>query len=239
MPADLSVVIPAYNEEERVEETVVEVAEYLAAAGVDFEVLVINDGSTDATSEKARRAAARFPQVRLVDRAENLGKGRTVREGIRLASRPYCLFMDADNATSISEWPRFEEAFEKGFRVVVASRHLPESRILHPQPLTRRVLGTGYRWLARRLFGLRCSDFNCGFKAYETALAQEVYSRLTREDWTFDVETFCLLKRMEVPFAEVPVRWSHRDKASAASLWGPFRAAFGSLRSLLKLKTLY
>ncbi|HTL70421.1 MAG TPA: glycosyltransferase [Candidatus Eisenbacteria bacterium] len=233
MTGGLSVIIPAYNESQKIASTLDEVARYLDGKKIDYEILVLNDGSTDTTVADASAAAARHPRIRVRDRRENFGKGRTVKEGIAMAAHAHCLFMDADNSTTIAEWEKFEPLFGAGARAVVASRHLPDSRILHPQPLARRVLGAGYRAICRMLFGVRASDFNCGFKAYETALAKRIYAQTEMSDWTFDVEVFCLLKKEGVAVAEVPVSWTHEDKASSLA---PFRTAWNSLKSLAKLK---
>ncbi len=232
----LSVIMPAYNEEDRIEATLVEIAEYLKGRNYEFEIVVLNDGSKDTTVLKVKALITKYPQIKLVDRRENLGKGRTVREGMEHAKYPICLFIDADNSTSIREWPAFEGYFDKGFKVVIASRHIPGSKIVYPQPFMRRFLGTGYRVVCRRLFGLRCSDFNCGFKAYETHIAKEVYRNVVMHDWTFDVEAFCLLKQRGIPFAEVPVTWTHCQKESETRFWSPIRTAFRTLNSIFQLK---
>lgn len=233
MKKELSVVVPAYNEADRIGRTLKETAAFFRGAGYAFEILVVNDGSTDRTAEIVRECAREFSEIRLIDRPANRGKGETVKEGIREARYPYCLFMDADNATRAAEWPKFEEKFRAGARAVSASRHLPDSKIVHPQPFTRRFLGGGYRALCRALFGLRATDFNCGFKAYETELAQRVYAQANRRDWTFDVEVLCLMRREGVRPEEVPVTWSHHPKAWHTPA---LRTAVGALGSLAALK---
>ena len=235
MKKELSVIIPAFNEEGKIAETLDQVAGYLDERGYLYEVIVVNDGSGDATAERVKAAAQKHPAIRLIDRRENFGKGRTVKEGIAEARYAYCLMMDADNSTSIREWDAFEKRFNEGHRVVIASRHLPDSRILHPQPWLRRTLGSGYRIFCRAWFGLKCSDFNCGFKAYETAVAKDVYDETRMRDWTFDVEVFCLLKKRGISFAEAPVAWSHEPKASEASWWAPIRTAFRTSTGILAL----
>ena len=233
MNKELSVIIPAYNEETHIANTLKEVSEYLRLHEYTYEILVINDGSRDGTAGAVRAAAANDPSIQFIHRDKNLGKGQTVREGVEYARFPICLFMDADNSTSIKEWGKFERCFEKGYTVVTASRHLPESEIVCPQPWSRRFLGAGYRFLSRLLFELTISDFNCGFKAYETGLAKKIYSEVKMCDWTFDVEVFCLLKKSQCRIAEVPVHWEHRDKKGGIV---PLSTSLRSLKSLLKLK---
>ncbi len=230
---ELSVVVPAYNEEELIAPTLREVLDYFRAKKYTFEVLVVNDGSTDGTESKVRELAPRYPELRLVNQEKNGGKGEALKKGILLAQYEYSLFLDADNSTSIQEWEKFEPLFEKGVQVVIASRHLPGANITRPQPWMRRFLGGGYRALCRVLFRLKCSDFNCGFKAFRTELGKRIYSQNRMKDWTFDVEFFCRLKREGVPMAQVPVTWTHYDKKSHAS---PLRTALKTLRSLIELR---
>ena len=203
MRKELSVIIPAYNEAERIAATLREIADYLQKDAYQFELLVLNDGSNDKTATIVLELSSKIPQIRLIDRDQNCGKGQTIREGVGEASYPYCLFIDADNSTSIREWPAFEKMFDDDCDAVIASRHLPHSRLLIPQPLGRWFFGTGYRILCRLLFGLKISDFNCGFKAYETPLAQKIYSQTVMNDWTFDVEVLARLEKEKAKVVKV------------------------------------
>jgi len=236
MKKELSVIIPAYNEEERIAYTLGQIAQHLTDRQYNFEIIVVNDGSTDSTATLVSSLENVYPQIRFFDRKENKGKGETVKEGIGYARFPICLFMDADSSTGIEEWDKFERLFFGGSKVVIASRHLKDSNIVHPQPFIRRFLGGGYRGLCQALFSLAVSDFNCGFKAYETPIAKEVYKEVKMKDWTFDVEVFCLLKKRDVAVSEVPVRWEHREKKSNIA---PVRTAIRTLGSIWELKKRY
>lgn len=233
MKKELSVIVPAYNEEKAILETLREIARYLSDRSYRYEILVVNDGSSDATAEQVREAAREYPQIRLIDRSPNAGKGEAVKEGVRHAAFPYCLFIDADNSTRIDEWEKFERAFDAGAKVAVASRRLKDSNIVYPQPFMRRFLGGGYRVLCRHLFGLSVRDFNCGFKAYETPIAKRVYSKVRMNDWTFDLEVFCRLRKEGVLVVEVPVRWEHKDKISNLK---PLKTALQSLKSIILIR---
>lgn len=236
MNKQLSIIIPAYNEEDHIVQTLTQAAEFLRSKGYEYEIITVNDGSTDRTAEMVSSLDKVYPEIKCLNRSENRGKGETVKEGISHARFPTCLFMDADSSTSILEWNKFEALFEKGNQVVIGSRHLPDSEIVHHQPRIRRFLGAGYRFICRKLFGLNVSDFNCGFKAYETALAKSVYSEVQMKDWSFDTEVFCLLKKRGVSVAEVPVKWEHRDKPSNLK---PIQTALKTIKSIFKLKTHY
>ena len=236
MIKELSVIVPAYNEEKVIAQTLEEIASYLRSKGYRFEVLVVDDGSTDSTIARIRPVGERYPEIRLLSQERNAGKGMAVKRGIAEAKMPLCLFIDADNSTSIREWDKFEPLFEQGARVVIASRRVPGADIVHDQPWIRRFLGTGYRVLARGMFGLSVNDFNCGFKAYETKLAKDLYAQVRLLDWAFDVEVFCLLKKKGISVSEVPVRWEHSEKKSNLA---PMRAAIKTFSSLLELKKNY
>lgn len=230
---ELSVIIPAYNEEKLIAGTLEEVVTFLKGRAYQFEVLVMNDGSRDRTAQIVTDMSRRFPEIKLIDRKENRGKGQTLREGFALARYPWSLFMDADNSVSIREWGAFEERLDRGDKAIIASRHLPASKIVVPQPLGRQIFGTGYRVLCRILFGLRVSDFNCGFKAYDTSAAKLVYRETIMNDWTFDTDVFCRMKRHGICFSEVPVTWRHFDKTSHKGLLATVR---GSFLSVIRLK---
>jgi dolichyl-phosphate beta-glucosyltransferase len=230
---ELSVIIPAYNEEAHILETLREVGNYFSVNGYRYEVLVVNDGSTDATRQMISQAASEFREIRLIDMPHNSGKGEAVKAGVRQAQYAHCLFLDADNSTRVREWDKFEKAFDAGARVAVASRRVQGSRIVYPQPFMRRFLGGGYRVLGRTLFGLDVRDFNCGFKAYETAVAKRVYEKVKMKDWTFDLEVFCLLKKEGISVAEIPVTWEHKDKKSGLK---PVGTALKSLQSVIEIR---
>ncbi len=232
MKRELSVIVPAYNEEVKIRETILEVAGFFKERGYAFEILVVDDGSTDRTAREVDFAAKIFPQIKIILLSPNRGKGEAVKAGIAQAQYAHCLFMDADNSTRINEWVHFEPAFDSGAQAVIASRRVPGARIIHPQPFMRRVLGGGYRVLCRRLFGLPWRDFNCGFKAYDTAVAKKIYPKATMKDWTFDVEILCLLRKQGYKVAEVPVTWSHEQKTGGIR---PIQTALASIRSLSQI----
>ncbi|MFT5207498.1 MAG: dolichyl-phosphate beta-glucosyltransferase [Candidatus Omnitrophota bacterium] len=229
----LSVIIPVYNEKENLRATLLTTLEYLHSHVDQFELICVDDGSTDGSLDILAEFAKSDPKFQLVRHTNNSGKGEAIRTGIAKAVYLQCLFLDADFSTHIKEWDKFAPAFEAGHKVVTASRHLKDSKITVPQSFIRRTLGSGYRILSRILFGLKISDFNCGFKAYRTDLAKKVYSQTRMDDWTFDVEVFCILKSMGYSVHEIPVTWEHKDKHSNIK---PISTAFKTLKSLFTLK---
>lgn len=232
----LSIVIPAYNEAETIEETLREALDYFEDKDFLFEMVVVDDGSSDATKKIVTSLGKLYPQIRLIPHEKNLGKGQSIKDGIQAAKYSLCLCMDADNSFPVQDWEKFEERLREGSQVVIGSRHLPDSQIDCPQPYLRRLLGAGYRALCRSLLGLRVSDINCGFKAYRTDIAKKIYSQIRSKDWTFDAEALFLLNRVGIILDEVPVRCRHRDKKIRIS---PLITALRTLKSLLRLKAYY
>ncbi len=206
----LSVIVPAYNEERCLEKNIGEFAAYLQRQDYDYEIIIVNDGSTDNTGAVARRLAQEIGGVRVIDNKENRGKGAAVREGLASALGDWRLFLDADNATTIDHiaraWPRFEH----GYDIVIGSRNpldAPGAEQIIRQPLWKRVLGI----LGNRLIQLFAvpgiSDTQCGFKAFSARAAREIVPRLTIERWGFDIEMLVIGRNSGYKIAAIPVEW--------------------------------
>lgn len=210
----LSVVIPAFNERRRLPGSLQTVHAFLRSREYTAEVIVVDDGSLDGTSEALTpllSALPPFPAVRLLRSSRNRGKGRAVREGVLASSLEAILVTDADLSTPIDDidllWPRWD----RGFRVIVGSRRLLSSRVEHAQPLFRRVLGLGFSALARRLHACGVQDTQCGFKLFERGTAMALFGPLCTSGLAFDVEVLSRARRAGISIAEVGVRW--RDVA--------------------------
>lgn len=229
----ISIVIPAYNEESLIERTLLEVSDYLKTQKLNFEILVLNDGSTDQTSKRVSHLSSSKPEIKLIDYPVNRGKGAVIKDGIEHVKKNYFLFMDADNSTSIKEIKKFVPFLEQGVPAVIGSRYLETSRIVYPQPWARRVLGSGYRFLCRFLFGLHLTDYNCGFKAFRTDLAKPIFQRMQMKDWTFDIELLYLCSKAGIQIREAPVDWIHIEKKANQKILG---TAFRSLMNVLYLR---
>lgn len=221
MSLDLSVVIPAYNEAERLPRSLERILAYLAARGVSHEVLVIDDGSSDATAERARAVAGDL--VRVLRNQGNRGKGYSVRRGMLAARGDRRLMTDADLSTPIEELPRLMEKMDQGVPVVIGSRAHSKSKIEIHQPWYRENLGRVFNLFVRLLLTPDLHDTQCGFKLF-TAEAAQVVFRLARMDgFVFDVEALFLARRCGLRAVEVPVTWRN-DAASRVGLLKGFRA---------------
>jgi len=203
----LSVVIPAYNEERRLGDSLTAVAGWLRAEGLDAEVLVVDDGSTDGTGHVAREAL-RGTRGRLLSLPENAGKGRAVRAGVLAAQGRWVLITDADLAAPIEQYAVLRAAArDRDLDVAVGSRAVPGARIEARQPRTREWLGQGFNLVTRAVLGLPFGDTQCGFKLLDRARTRPLFERLVVDGFAFDAELLFCCVRFGLRVAEVPVVW--------------------------------
>jgi dolichyl-phosphate beta-glucosyltransferase len=203
---DLSVVIPAYNEEGRIGPSLERVVSYLGAQRWKSEVLVVVDGSRDRTAEIVRRVATDLP-VRVLDDGVNRGKGACVRRGMLEARGDLRVFSDADLSTPIEEVERLVASVTGGYDVAIGSRHLPGSRIEVRQPWSRQMMGRAFNACTRRLVMTGIRDTQCGFKLFSAAAARSIFPRQRIERFGFDVEVLWIAHRLGLRVAEIPVTW--------------------------------
>ncbi|MEE9606540.1 MAG: dolichyl-phosphate beta-glucosyltransferase [Myxococcota bacterium] len=204
----LSIVIPAYNEAGRLGRTLETAADHFGERAEDVEIIVVDDGSSDATPEVAKAAAERRSlKLRVLSHRPNRGKGYAIRRGMLEARGDAVLFMDADLAVPIEYADRFVELLSAGNDVVIGSRRVRGANIAIHQPWIRERLGTWFRDLARLLLVPGISDFTCGFKAFRGDVAREVFSRQRVTGWGFDVECVLIASRLGYRVVEAPVEW--------------------------------
>ncbi|MFF3766171.1 dolichyl-phosphate beta-glucosyltransferase [Streptomyces sp. NPDC001922] len=215
---DISVVIPAYNEEHRLLPGVDDVCRYLRAAGVRWEVIVVDDGSADATAAVAAAAAAEEPRIRLLRAPVNRGKGHAVRIGIAASRGRRVLFCDADAATPIGELALLHERLDQGYAAAIGSRARPGARIGTRQHPLRELLGKAGNRLIQAMAVPGIRDTQCGFKLFDGDKARTAFARARTDGWGFDVEILRIFHASGWPIAEVPVRWSHRPGSKVGPL---------------------
>jgi dolichyl-phosphate beta-glucosyltransferase len=162
----LSVIIPAYNEAKRLPLTLIDVDKHLQEQEYSYEILVVNDGSTDETAEIVNRFVPLIQNLKLIDNAENKGKGAVVRQGMLLAKGTWRVFMDADNSTSVVEFNKMIPYFKNGYEVVIGSRHVKGSKMSPPQPFYKRILGNAGNLMIQALLLPGIWDTQCGFKCF-------------------------------------------------------------------------
>ncbi len=208
----LSIIIPAYNEEEIICATLRTVSEYFSGKGREFEILLVDDGSQDRTASAAGELESILPALRVLRLARNFGKGRAVLEGLRAARGQWCLYLDADSATPVSEFAAFEPYLES-HDVIFGSRRLPGAVISLRQPPLRRILGRAYHWFIRRFYLDGISDAACGFKCFNQRARQAFLSRCRLSRWVFDVELLTIAQRQGLRTKELPIRWTDRKES--------------------------
>jgi glycosyltransferase involved in cell wall biosynthesis len=206
-----SIIIPAYNEDARIETTLQKVTAFIAARGWDAEVLVVNDGSSDRTIEIVERYARNNPRLRLIENPSNRGKGYSVRNGMLHAGGEALLFSDADLSSPIEEAPKLFDALAQGADVAIGSRWLQTRLQTQRQPLYRQLFGRIFNRMLRTVLGLPFKDTQCGFKAFTRRAAAAIFPLQHIEGWGFDPEVLFLAKRFGFKIAEVPVEWAHRE----------------------------
>jgi dolichyl-phosphate beta-glucosyltransferase len=213
---EITIVIPAYNEQVRIGLTLVRTLEYLQARHPRFELLVVDDGSRDGTIQVVEEIAARDPRVRTLRQPQNRGKGAAVRRGVLEARGRHILFMDADLATPVEELDTLFVWTNRGYEVVIGSRGLPDSDIRERQPRARELMGRVFNLLVRSVLLGGFKDTQCGFKLFERSAARDLFSRQKLDGFAFDVEVLLLAKERGYRIAEVPVVWYHAPNSKVA-----------------------
>ena len=207
---DLSIVIPAFNEEARLGPTLESYLGYCRRTARRVEVIVVDDGSLDSTSLVVNSFVSGYPEVRLIRLAENQGKGQAVRSGVVNAQGRQILFADADGATPLSELERLEAALAKGADVAIGSRALHEEGVRIKARFYRRIIGRTFHGLVELLTVPGVKDTQCGFKLFRGPVAHDLFSRMRVRGFSFDVEVLMMAQRRGYAIAEVPVNWTHQ-----------------------------
>jgi dolichyl-phosphate beta-glucosyltransferase len=235
----LSVVIPAYNEAARLGPYLDEVRGYLDTAYPgEYEVLVVDDGSTDDTAGLVRRAAAGWPRLRLISHEVNKGKGAAVRTGVLASTGRRVLFADADGATPIAEEWRLAAALAGGAALAAGSRYVPGPGVSRDRNLRRAVAGAVFAQAARRLVGVAVRDTQCGFKMFDAAAGRALFAAGAETGYLFDVELLALAERYGYAVAEVAINWSERPGSKVRFVRDSLRMFAGLWRLRARLRTL-
>jgi len=231
-PISHSIVIPAYNEARRLEATLDRVLGYVASQKWNAEVLVVDDGSKDATRDIVLRRMAHDSVLRLVENPGNRGKGYSVRQGVMEARGEMILFTDADLASPIEEGEKLLAALAAGADVAIGSRWLDKSLQTRPQPLYRRILGRVFNLALRLVLGMSYKDTQCGFKAFTRRAAEAVFPLQIIERWGFDPEILFLARRLGLRVDEVAVKWAHQENTKIS----PIRDGLRMFTELLTIR---
>ncbi|MCX6811642.1 MAG: glycosyltransferase family 2 protein [Candidatus Berkelbacteria bacterium] len=223
----LSVILPAYDEEARIISSLERRHEYLEKQNYSYEVLIVNDGSTDKTKELVLEKIKDWPRFKLIDNKVNRGKGRVVKQGMLAARGKWRLFMDVDESVTLNEierlWP-----YTQDFEIIIGSRYTKGGKVTKNQPLIRRVISRGGNLLIQILVAWGIKDTQCGFKMFSGHAAKEIFPLQTMERWSFDMELVAIAKKHGYKIKEVPVIWEEQ----AGSRLRAVKTAIRSLRDV-------
>jgi glycosyltransferase involved in cell wall biosynthesis len=232
MPEDvfLSIIVPAYNEEKNVSDTLSEMSKYLKGKDFNYEVIVIDDGSSDSTVQKASRFTNDLKNFKIIESTPNKGKGYVLKKAMLQAGGEFVMFMDADSSVSIKELENFLPLLKGDSDVYIASRRIPGAKV--SVPFKREILGKIYLTLAKMFLGINVNDVNCGFKVFKREAAKNIFSRQVMNDWSFDAEDLFLAAKFGYKVKEIPVEWVYKSTSKVR----PLRDGVNSFLSLVRIR---
>ena len=216
MPPEISIVIPAFEEQDRLGDSLAKIAEYLRAESARAEIIVVDDGSGDRTADVGREVLAGFPDIMsdVIRYEQNRGKGHAVRTGLLAASAEIALFSDADLSTPIQEMPKLVGPIRAAeYDVTFGSRALDRSLIGTHQPWRREQGGKVFNLIVRAVTGLPFWDTQCGFKAFNMAKFRPLLNAMRIDRFGFDVEFLYVARLHGLRLKEIPVRWNNDERS--------------------------
>jgi dolichyl-phosphate beta-glucosyltransferase len=227
----LSVIIPAYNESERIEKTLRSVHAHLSRKDYEYEIIVVNDGSKDTTATVVELSKLRVPHLRLINNTENHGKGWVVRQGMLEAKGRYRLFMDADGSTSIDHLDKLFPYLEQGYDIVIGSRRAAGSNLQKSQGFIRDALGHLFRFIVNTMVPVGVIDSQNGFKMFTARAAEDIFRRQRIFTWSFDVEVLAIARMLGYTVKEVGVHWVNDDRSTVT-----FKGMVKALIEILQIR---
>jgi dolichyl-phosphate beta-glucosyltransferase len=229
-PNSLSVVIPAFNEERRLPGTLAQLAAHLCEQGWDWEIRVVDDGSTDGTSRVVEEMARADSRI-VLQREPHRGKGGAVKAGLTAARGAFRFICDADLSMPVRELRRFLPPALTGCDVAIGSREGAGARRIG-EPLLRHLMGRVFNHAIQWLVLDGIEDTQCGFKMFTAGAVEAVFPFVTLEGWAFDIEVLCIAREQGLRIVEVPIEWHHRGESRVSAI----RDSAGMFRDLLRVR---
>lgn len=244
---DVSIIIPAYNEESRIIPTLEKIYEYFKSSRMDFEIIVVDDGSKDNTvkivgqwqktkffsSPSRGEDDGGGERIRIISHIKNKGKGAAVRTGVLGAEGDLILFSDADLSTPVEEFEKLKKAIEEGYDIAIGSRGMPESDVKIKQNLLRRMIGGIGSYVIKLLVIKKFADTQCGFKIFKKDKGRALFRRQKISGFAFDVEILYRAVKRNYKIKEVSVVWMNSSLSRVDALRDPLRV----LRDLFRIRT--
>lgn len=231
----VTIVIPVFNEQERIAASLYQIKDYLSKQDYKSDILIIDDGSSDLTTEIVKFVDIYGAEVKsqatgvLEENIKNVGKGYSIAKGLLMAQGDIIVFSDADSSTPITEITKLLKKFDEGYDVVIGSRNLQNS-IVGGRTTLRTVLSRVFNLTARCFKLLTVNDSQCGFKAYRREAAREVAKNQKTYGFCFDVEHLHIAEKLGYRIAEVPVRWTHEEGSTLSLIHDPMKMFYDLLR---------
>ncbi|MGE3800445.1 MAG: dolichyl-phosphate beta-glucosyltransferase [Candidatus Kapaibacterium sp.] len=229
---DLSFIIPAYNEAERIGESLEKGIAYFAGEPYQWEIIVVDDGSADSTTDVVESFAGRG--VRLLRQPQNMGKGAAVRRGMLEAQGEYRIFSDADFSTPVEETAPMLEHL-KQYDVAIGSRAIDRSYVKVHQPWYREMMGNIFNLFVQVFAVSGIKDTQCGFKGFRSEVAESIFNRTKIDGFSFDVEALYIARKLGYSIKEFPVHWFNDERSTL----NPVTDAIRMFRELLKIRSLH
>ena len=232
MPLQVSVVVPAYNEAARLPRSVAAMIAHFRHWHEEHEVLIVVEHSSDETLELAGELTAGQANFQVIDNGPQRGKGHAVRSSVLRARGELVFFMDADLSVPLEEIDRFVEHFKNHpeLDVLIGNRRHALSRIEKRQTPLRQKMGQGFNRLLRALTGIELRDTQCGFKAFRSAAARDIFARQTIDGFAFDAEVLLLAKALGYRVGDLPVRWINSPESKVRIIRDSLRMMIDTLR---------
>jgi len=228
----VTVIVPAYNEAKHINKNVPRICDFLQQNFNDFEVLVVDDGSTDGTYSLVRNLIEKYHCVKVIKNESNRGKGYSVKQAVRNASHDYIVFTDADLSTPVEEIPKGISLFEDDADIVIGSRAHTHSNIQKRQNLVRMYMGKIFNMFVRIFLFRGIKDTQCGFKCFKRNVARKLFQMQRLDGFCFDAEILYIAKKKGFKIKELPVTWINRKNSRVSMM----RDSMGMFLDILRIK---
>ena len=221
----ISLIIPAFNEEQRIGKSLEQIFRFCNAQTLPFEVLVVDDGSSDGTVSFIRRRFGDHSQLKIVQQPGRRGKGAAVQQGMLQARGDYVFFSDADLSVPIETLPGFLVELQSRCDIAIGSRRAPGAKIEVHQPFLRETMGRVFTSLSNFLLGTRYFDVTCGFKGFKREVARDLFTRQRLHNWSFDSEILFIARLRGYQVTEIPVSWRN-EQGTKVRVWKDAAVSF-------------
>lgn len=237
MKYNLSLIIPAYNEEKKIEKDIREVYKYFEKEKINAEIIVSTDGVTDKTNSIIKRLQKEFSSLKLIEEKSRIGKGAAIKSGVKIAQGKYIMFVDAGTCVPFRFINDGIKKINAGFDCALGTRAVKKSLITRPQPLYRRIGSNIFGIIVRRIIKVPddIKDTQCGFKIYKQEVAKNLFQQLKTDGFMFDIEIILLAKKARYKMSQFPVEWRN----DADTKFNPITGSIKNFKDLYKIKVLY